>query len=219
MFNQGVRGKSFFVVMLVLFAGFGVVSMATVNGDPSGDTTDVDLQMIEKQRQWNIMQRNRNIEEKIGEVRARNMAVAVQRSVEQRQREREEQKERERMEMEAAAAAEAERQVREEQERLAAQQAEVPLPPPPPATTTFEGGVWDALAQCESSGNWAMNSGNGFYGGLQFMLQTWLNMGGDQYAYYPHDATRDQQIEVATRLQAQYGWGQWPACSSRLGLR
>jgi hypothetical protein len=94
-----------------------------------------------------------------------------------------------------------------------------PPPPPPEPTIAADGSVWDALAQCESSGNWSMNSGNGFHGGLQFMHSTWVNMGGRQWAEYPHEATRDQQIEVATRLQATYGWGQWPACSARLGLR
>ncbi|WP_150462855.1 LysM peptidoglycan-binding domain-containing protein [Nesterenkonia ebinurensis] len=77
---------------------------------------------------------------------------------------------------------------------------------------------WDRLAQCESGGNWSINTGNGFYGGLQFMKATWDSMGGQQYAEYPHQATRDQQIAVATELQARYGWGQWPACSASLGL-
>lgn len=100
-----------------------------------------------------------------------------------------------------------------------------PAPEPAPVVDAAQApavpsdSVWDALAVCESSGNWAMNSGNGFYGGIQFMHSTWVNMGGRQWAEYPHQATREQQIEVATRLQAQYGWGQWPACSARLGLR
>jgi hypothetical protein len=81
------------------------------------------------------------------------------------------------------------------------------------------GSVWDDLAQCESSGNWAMNSGNGYYGGVQFLHSTWVNMGGRQYAEYPHQATREQQIAVSERLLSQYGWGQWPACSRKLGLR
>lgn len=104
--------------------------------------------------------------------------------------------------------------------------APVPTPAPapevgggPPAPEVGSGSVWDALAQCESSGNWAMNSGNGFYGGVQFMHQTWVNMGGRDYAEYPHEATREQQIEVSERLLAAYGWGQWPACSRKLGLR
>ncbi|NDK30641.1 transglycosylase family protein [Nesterenkonia haasae] len=77
---------------------------------------------------------------------------------------------------------------------------------------------WDRLAQCESGGNWSINTGNGFYGGLQFMKATWDSMGGQQYAEYPHQASRDQQIAVATKLQAAAGWGQWPSCSSQLGL-
>lgn len=77
---------------------------------------------------------------------------------------------------------------------------------------------WDRLAECESGGNWSINTGNGFYGGLQFMKATWDSMGGQQYAEYPHQATREQQIAVATELQQQAGWGQWPACSARLGL-
>ncbi len=87
------------------------------------------------------------------------------------------------------------------------------------APAVSDGSVWDRLARCESGGNWAMNSGNGFYGGIQFMRSTWLAMGGGQYADYPHLASREQQIAVAERLLAQSGWGQWPACSARLGLR
>lgn len=101
-------------------------------------------------------------------------------------------------------------------------ETEVPAAPAPPATPEApavpSGSVWDALAQCESNGNWAMNSGNGFHGGIQFMHSTWVSMGGRQWAEYPHEATREQQIEVASRLQAQSGWGQWPACTARLGL-
>ena len=101
--------------------------------------------------------------------------------------------------------------------------APAPAPEPvyesAPAPAVSGDSVWDALAQCESGGNWSINTGNGFYGGIQFMHQTWVNMGGRQYAEYPHEASREQQIEVATRLQAQYGWGQWPACTSKLGLR
>ncbi|GAB3845250.1 LysM peptidoglycan-binding domain-containing protein [Nesterenkonia populi] len=77
---------------------------------------------------------------------------------------------------------------------------------------------WDRLAECESNGNWSINTGNGFYGGLQFMKSTWDSMGGQQYAEYPHQASREQQIAVATELQSRYGWGQWPACSASLGL-
>ena len=86
------------------------------------------------------------------------------------------------------------------------------------ATTNFASGstVWDRLAQCESGGNWAINTGNGYYGGLQFNLQTWRAYGG---AGYPHQASRETQIAVATRLRdANGGYGAWPSCSSSLGL-
>jgi hypothetical protein len=76
--------------------------------------------------------------------------------------------------------------------------------------------TWDRLAQCESSGNWQINSGNGFYGGLQFTMSTWRGFGGQGM---PHHASRDQQIAVAQRVLATQGWNAWPACSSKLGLR
>jgi hypothetical protein len=106
-----------------------------------------------------------------------------------------------------------------EQARIAEQARQAAQAAANPPAAVAGGSVWDDLAWCESNGNWAMNSGNGFYGGIQFMHSTWVNMGGRQWAEYPHQASRDQQIEVATRLQAQYGWGQWPACSAKLGLR
>ena len=75
--------------------------------------------------------------------------------------------------------------------------------------------VWDSLAQCESSGNWGINSGNGFSGGLQFTPSTWAAFGGTGSAA---NASREQQIAVAERVQAGQGWGAWPACSAKLGL-
>jgi resuscitation-promoting factor RpfA len=78
------------------------------------------------------------------------------------------------------------------------------------------GGTWDRLAQCESSGNWAINTGNGFSGGLQFTPGTWRAFGGTGAA---HHATREEQISVAERVLAAQGWGAWPACSRKLGLR
>lgn len=81
------------------------------------------------------------------------------------------------------------------------------------------GSVWDRLAQCESGGNWSINTGNGYYGGVQFSGPTWNAMGGQKYAPTADKATREQQIEIASKLQAQSGWGQWPACSASLGLR
>ncbi|MCP2259505.1 LysM domain-containing protein [Streptoalloteichus tenebrarius] len=79
--------------------------------------------------------------------------------------------------------------------------------------------TWDALAQCEAGGNWNINTGNGFSGGLQFTPSTWKAYGGGQYAPNAHQATRDQQIAVAERVLQGQGWGAWPACSSKLGLR
>ncbi|MDM7990507.1 resuscitation-promoting factor [Arthrobacter sp. zg-Y877] len=80
-------------------------------------------------------------------------------------------------------------------------------------------GTWAALAQCESGGNWHINSGNGYYGGLQFSQSSWLGAGGGAYAPVASDATPEQQIAVAERLRANGGWGHWPSCSSKLGLR
>lgn len=80
-------------------------------------------------------------------------------------------------------------------------------------------GVWDALAQCEATGNWAINTGNGFYGGLQFTQQTWAAFGGTQYAPRADLASREQQIAVAEKVQAAQGWGAWPSCTSKMGLR
>jgi resuscitation-promoting factor RpfB len=84
------------------------------------------------------------------------------------------------------------------------------------SSSTPSGSVWDKLAQCESGGNWSINTGNGYYGGLQFSLSTWRAYGGKGY---PHQASRDEQIRIAKKLQAAAGWGSWPACSSKLGLR
>ena len=97
---------------------------------------------------------------------------------------------------------EAERQQREEEERLAAQQDRY--------------AVWDRLAQCESGGNWSINTGNGYYGGLQFSLSSWRAVGGSGY---PHQASREEQIARAERLLDLQGWGAWPACTSKLGYR
>jgi LysM repeat protein len=78
------------------------------------------------------------------------------------------------------------------------------------------GGVWDRLARCESGGNWGTNTGNGYSGGLQFAPGTWRANGGTGSA---HNASRAEQIRVAERVRASQGWGAWPACSSKLGLR
>jgi hypothetical protein len=75
---------------------------------------------------------------------------------------------------------------------------------------------WDALAQCESGGNWHINTGNGFYGGLQFDYTTWLGAGGGQYAERADLATREQQIAIASKIYAARGSSPWPACGYHL---
>jgi hypothetical protein len=87
-----------------------------------------------------------------------------------------------------------------------------------PAAVASAAGIWDRLAQCESSGNWAINSGNGYYGGLQFSYGTWHAYGGGAFAAYPNQASRGEQIVVAERLRAQRGYQPWPACRIKLGL-
>ncbi|TQC51135.1 resuscitation-promoting factor [Rhodococcus sp. WS4] len=81
------------------------------------------------------------------------------------------------------------------------------------------GSVWDALAQCEATGNWAINTGNGFFGGVQFDQNTWERQGGLKYAPRADLATREEQIAVASKTQKTQGWGAWPTCSGRLGVR
>ena len=75
--------------------------------------------------------------------------------------------------------------------------------------------TWDALAQCESGGNWGTNTGNGFSGGLQFTPSTWSAFGGSGS---PQGASKAEQIRVAENVLAGQGWGAWPACSASLGL-
>lgn len=93
---------------------------------------------------------------------------------------------------------------------LSASAASAAVPTTAPAST------WDSLAQCESGGNWGINTGNGYSGGLQFSASTWAAHGGTGSAA---NASREQQIAVAQRVQASQGWGAWPACAAKLGLR
>ena len=76
--------------------------------------------------------------------------------------------------------------------------------------------AWDRLAQCESGGNWAANTGNGYYGGIQFSLSSWQAVGGTGR---PDQASRETQIAMGQRLWNQGGWSHWPGCSSALGYR
>ncbi|MGQ0832173.1 MAG: transglycosylase family protein [Microthrixaceae bacterium] len=95
-----------------------------------------------------------------------------------------------------------------------------PVPPAPPAPPRAgdpnDPATWDRLARCESDGRWSINTGNGYYGGLQFSLSSWRSVGGTGY---PHNASRDEQIERAKRLYASGGWRHWPACTRRFGWR
>src|SRR3954453_22966520 len=75
---------------------------------------------------------------------------------------------------------------------------------------------WDQVARCESGGNWGINTGNGFYGGVQFAAGTWASHGGSQYAPSAQLATKDQQIAVAERVLATQGRGAWPVCGGPL---
>lgn len=89
----------------------------------------------------------------------------------------------------------------------------------PPAADASTADRWDELAACETGGDWTTNTGNGFYGGLQFAASTWASMGGLDYAPTADQATREQQIDVAEKVLAAVGWRAWPGCAARLGLR
>jgi hypothetical protein len=77
---------------------------------------------------------------------------------------------------------------------------------------------WDRVAQCESGGNWSANTGNGYYGGLQFSRGTWHSYGGGAYAGTANHATRSQQIEIAEKVLTTQGWKAWPTCARRAGV-
>jgi hypothetical protein len=78
---------------------------------------------------------------------------------------------------------------------------------------------WDRVAQCESGGNWKANTGNGYFGGLQFSRRTWHSYGGGSYAATPNHASRSQQITVAKKVLRAQGWKAWPTCSRKVGMR
>ena len=87
-----------------------------------------------------------------------------------------------------------------------------------PSATAAPDSDWDRLAQCESGGDWHINTGNGYFGGLQFAAGTWTGFGGGEFAPTADKASRIEQIYVAEKVLAQQGWGAWPACSASLGL-
>jgi len=86
--------------------------------------------------------------------------------------------------------------------------------PPASAAST----VWDKVARCESGGNWKINTGNGYYGGLQFSSRTWKGFGGGKYASRANQATKGEQIAIARRVLATQGPGAWPTCGRKAGL-
>jgi len=111
--------------------------------------------------------------------------------------------------------------VEEAREKLGAKEVKAPTPKKVRKGTKMppDGETWDRLAQCEATGNWAINTGNGYYGGLQFDAGTWASNGGTQYAALPHQATREQQIAIATKVRdARGGYSAWPHCRAKLGL-
>ena len=78
--------------------------------------------------------------------------------------------------------------------------------------------TWNAIAKCESGGNWSINTGNGYYGGVQFSSSTWRAFGGTKYASRADLASKSEQIAIAEKVLAAQGWGAWPGCSAKLGL-
>lgn len=110
--------------------------------------------------------------------------------------------------------------------RLEGEECKTPPPPvqvaytaPVQVSVPIDGAtVWDKLARCESGGNWSINTGNGFFGGIQFDYGTWLSNGGGAFAPRADLATRDQQIQVAEHVRASRGFYPWPACARGLGL-
>jgi len=185
---------------------------STMNEGPSQDAKSVaiDAALVQeisplqaKQRIREVTQTSRDIERiEIRERRARAKAKAEAQA---------------KREAAAAAKAAAEAQRQAEAEAAARAQAQQQQSVAQSQTqSTSSGSVWDRLAQCESGGNWSINTGNGYYGGLQFNLGTWQSVGGSGY---PHQASREEQIHRAEILRDRNGgYGAWPSCSAQLGL-
>ena len=103
--------------------------------------------------------------------------------------------------------------------RSGTRQQVVPAPTPTPVTAAARPGddlIWQRLRNCEAGGRYDRNSGNGYYGAYQMSAGTWRSLG---YGGLPHQAPPEVQDEAARKLQARSGWGQWPACSRRVGAR
>jgi uncharacterized protein YabE (DUF348 family) len=105
------------------------------------------------------------------------------------------------------------RQPRTQVEKVGTKRRPAPQPAPVPASNGLN---WDAVASCESGGNWSINTGNGFYGGLQFTNSTWLGYGGGAYASRADLASREQQIAIAVKVYNSQGAGAWPVCGAYL---
>ncbi len=88
----------------------------------------------------------------------------------------------------------------------------------PSSAGCSSGRPWNCIAECESGGDWRKNTGNAFYGGLQFRQSTWKQYGGLAYAPRADLATRKEQIAVAERVRRTQGWSAWPYCAKRYGL-
>jgi len=109
---------------------------------------------------------------------------------------------------------------------LAPAAAQAAPPPPQPGALPVQVSYdcakdhwpWGCVAECESGGRWDANTGNGYYGGLQFSPATWKAYGGLKYAARADLATREEQIAVAKKVLAEQGWGSWPVCSQRYSL-
>ncbi|GAA1501158.1 hypothetical protein GCM10009760_63760 [Kitasatospora kazusensis] len=93
-----------------------------------------------------------------------------------------------------------------------------PSPSQPPGAPPASDVIWERLAQCESSGDWRADTGNGYYGGLQIWPPTWREAGGVSFADRPDRATRRQQITVAEEIRREQGWAAWGACARHVGL-
>jgi len=91
-------------------------------------------------------------------------------------------------------------------------------PTPAPVQTAANYGIWSCIAHYESRGNWSIDTGNGYYGGLQFLESTWLANGGAQFASMPQYTSPSEQITVAQRVLAQAGWSAWPQTSLMCGV-
>ena len=88
-----------------------------------------------------------------------------------------------------------------------------------PAAEAATTRTWNRMAHCESTSRWHVNTGNGYYGGLQISPRTWRAFGGKKFAQLPHRATKREQIRVAERIKRNQGWGAWPHCSRAIGVR